>query len=171
MNIFLFSFCFISSVGISISQNWENFSISAEITPSCKVKNNGLIKLLIKNGVPPCVIYWNEGVPYIQRIALSAGKYNANVTDKLGWISKVSLIVDNYSSFSLEIDQTYQGVYTDVELRISGGGQQPFSVMWINAGGRLKTISRSMINAMSGNYITIVTDGNVCSEINKFSVE
>ena len=110
-------------------------------------------------------------MPYIQRIALSAGKYNANVTDKLGWISKVSLIVDNYSSFSLEIDQTYHGVYTDVELRISGGGQQPFSVMWINAGGRLKTISRSMINAMSGNYITIVTDGNVCSEINKFSVE
>ena len=171
MKILLFLFYFIASIGTSIGQKCEDFSLSAEISPSCIGQNNGSIKLLFKKGVPPYEIQWKDGFSDIRKMALSSGKYTVIVTDKAGCKAKASFTVDNYPSINLDIDQTNRGAYTDVELRITGGGPQPLSVMWINAEGRLKTTSRSLIGAKNGSYIAIVTDGHNCSEIIKFRVE
>lgn len=146
--------------------------------PVCSGDENGVIEILLQNGIPPFTYEWEElsnaslaGVGTVNSLSdividnLPAGVYEINITDSFGddivfiyeVIDPPLLVVDvtavDYNDFNLTCYGSADGEATAVAF----GGVQPYSFLWDNGVG-----SETISNVAGGIYEVEITDAAGC---------
>ncbi|AEV34243.1 hypothetical protein Oweho_3292 [Owenweeksia hongkongensis DSM 17368] len=125
-------------------------------------QQNGRASISVNGGTAPYSILWNtkQSAPSIQ--GLSAGTYNAVVTDANGCSDSVQVMVQGATNVALSLDSVFQpscgapNGYIEVSV---GGGVAPYSYTWSNGG-----ITASSSGLGAGNYLIRVQDANGCED-------
>ncbi len=125
--------------------------------------NGGSIEILISGGVVPYTFNWNNGETTQDIFNLSAGIFEATVTDDSG----CSVSTGNLNLINESGTLNLVGITAFDELCGNGtgsinidvtGGTAPLSYSWDNGSN-----SEDLTNVSAGNYTVIVTDINGCS--------
>lgn len=136
-----------------------NFSTTAV---SCPGGQDGTASISLSGGTPPYIYSWSPvGGNDSVASGLSAGYYNAEVTDNNGCILTFSVNIQEPSSFVSTFNTNIppQCGQSDGEISISAdGGTPPFTYLWNN--GDTSSVADSL---PAGNHGITVTDVNGCS--------
>jgi subtilisin-like proprotein convertase family protein len=125
--------------------------------------NSGSIEILISGGVAPYSFNWNTGETTQDIFNLSAGTFEATITDDSGCsVSTGNLnLINESGTLNLvgitAFDELCSNGTGSINLDVTGG-TAPITYAWSNGSN-----SEDLTNVSSGNYTVIVTDVNGCS--------
>jgi hypothetical protein len=127
---------------------------------SCKGESNGSATLNITGGQSPYSVSWSAGGSGTTRNNLSAGTYQATVTDAAGCIKVESVTVTEPDSLKVQLskaDETCGNKNGFISANVTGG-TPGYSYNWSGRGGTGGSIS----SLAAGNFTVTVTDNNGC---------
>ncbi|MFN0189414.1 MAG: SprB repeat-containing protein, partial [Bacteroidia bacterium] len=136
---------------------------------SCDGSTDGTIDLTPSNGTPPYIFIWSTGAITEDLSGLGAGTYTVTVTDLLGDIQIGSVTLTqpaplNIVQDSLHVDSC--GGVGDGGVFISvTGGVLNYSYAWSNG-----SVTEDIDGVVAGNYTVTVTDANLCTVTNSYTV-
>lgn len=133
------------------------------IQPACFGIPSGQINLFsVIGGSPPYDIDWSNGQSGQQVNNLSAGQYDATITDNLGCYIKMDTVELIYPD-TLEIEMVtleeiacHGGSEGSIDINLTGG-TPPFSYAWNNG-----KMTQDISGLGQGLYFVNITDGNGC---------
>jgi len=141
-----------------------NYSFNM-IPESCRGASDGSIELLISGGSQEYIVIWNNGETGEFIESLSAGFYQASISD----INSCLLLTDSIeltaesiinADVILKRDLDCFDFATGIIQVAAFGGEAPYSYNWSNgSSGNL------LSNALAGTYSVSITDQNACLEI------
>ena len=137
------------------------------IDVACNGEATGLIDLNISGGTPPITINWSNGASTETISNLTAGTYEATVTDGNGCQSTTSQMVNQPSALAASIDTSPSACAsaTGTATATVNGGTPGYSIQWDNgdSGG-------SASNLTPGNHMVTITDNQNCQIIETFII-
>ena len=146
---------------LTISETHQNINCFGEQTGSISINALG--------GTAPYTYSWVNGGTLQNLVNLSAGIYQAKVTDKNGCtaVKQIHIIQPNAP---LTVSETHinNSCFGDKIAKIDvsvNGGTAPYTYLW-NSGQTTQDLN----NLGSGNYLLTVTDKNNCSQIINVSI-
>ena len=140
------------------------------IDNSCSAGTTGSINLSVSGGVGPYTYSWNNGATSQDILNLQSGLYVVNVTDALGCVATLSIVISDPSN-----GIAVTGNITNVDCFGNGtgaiditvtGGQPGYSYLW-NTGSQFQDIS----SLVTGTYSVNVTDQTGCQYFISFFVD
>ena len=143
--------------------NYNGFNVS------CDGSTDGTIDLTPSNGTPPYIYIWSTGALTEDLSGVGAGTYTVTVTDLLGDIQTGSVTLTqpaplNIIQDSLHVDSC--GGVGDGGVFISvTGGVLNYSYAWSNG-----SVTEDIDGIVAGNYTVTVTDANLCTATNSYTV-
>lgn len=146
---------------------------------SCNGMDDGTIDLTVNGGVPGYTYNWSTSngtglSPLIEdQTGLTAGTYDAEVSDSNGCISSVSIDLNQPLELIAQISSPEYPSGTNIscfglndgsiELDVTGGSA-PYSFLWSTADGSGLVIDQEdQTGLSSGTYTVLITDTNGCS--------
>jgi gliding motility-associated-like protein len=131
----------------------------ASTTPSTCGNNNGAIDINVSSGIAPLTFLWDNGATTQDISNIYSGTYNLSVTDSIGCVTSLSVIVNDLLGPELSLlttdatcGQTNGNIYMDIS-----GFYPPYSVIWSNG-----STDEDLFNISIGNYTVTVTDSIGC---------
>ncbi len=142
--------------------------MKADITPACHAGQNGKIRLLINEGMPPYQIQWEDGSKQVDR-SVSAGSYRVTITDALGCSASGNFTVSKYAEFraSAITENTSRPGKSNgsIALQVSGG-TPPYHYSWIASNAYdfppTSVDTKQFRKLPSGHYKIVVFDAGGC---------
>ena len=137
--------------------------------PLCFGQSNGYAQLSADGGFSPIVFLWPDSSLLLIRNDLAAGTYSVALSDSLGCVDTVIVIIDQPDPLLANINSTDESVLggKDGSAWIApSGGSQGYTVLW-NNGETTDTISP----LPPGTYIATVTDQNGCTTVKSTKVQ
>ncbi|MFH2142833.1 MAG: PKD domain-containing protein [Bacteroidota bacterium] len=144
-------------------------SIAGSSNVSCNGLNDGWAQVNITGGTAPYTYQWNT-IP-VQTTAtatgLSAGTYNATVTDSNGCLSTTSVTINEPTALSTttSITDAICGFSNGSANVTVSGGTTPYLYIWSNT-----QTTASITGISSGIYTVTITDGNGCTYIETVNI-
>jgi hypothetical protein len=142
-------------------------SIDTIINVSCFGGNNGVARLNVNGGKLPYTYLWNTLPVQTTAIAntLSAGSYNASVTDAAGCIQSVNVVISQptelLANSSSLINASCFGANNGSATINAIGGTLPYTYLWNTLPIQTSAIAK---NLTAGTYSVIVTDSAGCTQ-------
>lgn len=128
---------------------------------TCNGGNDGSANVSVSGGTAPYTYSWTpSGGTAATATGLSAGNYICTVTDQIGCISSVSVVISEpapLTAGTMITDETCGNINGSATLTVSGGNGS-YTYLW-SSGGTAATEN----NLSAGNYTCIVTDVSGCS--------
>lgn len=127
----------------------------------CYFTSTGAISLNTSGGVPPYSFVWSVGGLGDARANLSAGTYQATVTDSLGCSYSQSFTITQPSALDMNVSKTddatnnCSGTATCVPL----GGTPPYTYLWNDPASQTTATAN---NLCKGLYRIVLKDSNLC---------
>lgn len=156
--------CSISTPVYTVNNQSGTLAItSIDVDNEVCSNTGGSIEIIVSGGSTPYLFNWSNGATTQDIFNLSAGSYNATVTDDSGCsVSTGNLTVVNESGtlnlVSISAFDELCGNGTgSINLEVAGG-TAPLTYSWNNGSN-----SEDLTNVSAGNYTVIVTDVNGCS--------
>ena len=137
-------------------------------SPQCPGDTTGSISGLVSGGTFPYQYLWNTGGTSLSLSNISAGTYVLTVTDANGCTLVDSMVVDNESNLSLELDardETCPDENDGLIMANVTGGVAPYTYNWSN-GANTPMIS----GLVPGAYQVTVTDALGCTLVSDSAV-
>ncbi len=124
----------------------------------------GTASVAVTGGLAPYSYEWDTSP--VQGTAsadgLTAGSYAVTVTDSYGCIREGSVTIGENQALVIEAEVVAASCPDEddgsITLAVSGG-EAPYSILWSDG-----TTLASRTNLLPGNYVVVVTDGNLCTE-------
>ena len=131
----------------------------------CRGQSTGGIKVTASGGAPYTYLWSPGGQTADSIIDQPAGTYTVTVTDSLGGVASMSIVIDQ-PAFTLLLDslsKTSVACYdasTGTATIYASGGTTPYNYHWSNIQA---SATDSAVDLPAGNYSVTVTDANGCS--------
>ncbi len=163
-------FVVFNNVNASISNSYPAaFSLSLTTSDyngysiSCNGLANGQITVNVNGGTAPFIYQWNNGSSAQTISNLTAGYYKVIVTDNIGDIDSIDIILTEPPQIAINING-FQDVlchgdsnaFIDIN---AGGGVLPFSFQWSNG-----LTTEDLSTLVAGTYTVTVIDANGCND-------
>ncbi|MGQ0829166.1 MAG: PKD domain-containing protein, partial [Bacteroidota bacterium] len=138
-------------------------TLASSSTPTCISSTNGSATVTVTSGNPPYIYLWNDLNAQTTATAtgLSAGLYNATVTDAIGCASTLAISINDPAPIILQVSTTTTtcgGSTGTASVSVSSGGTGPYTYQW-STGATGTGIS----GLSAGAYSVITTDINSCT--------
>lgn len=158
----------IDTISVSITQPTQ-FNLSGVVANvTCNSGNNGSINLSVSGSQSPYTFVWSNGASTEDISSLMAGTYVVSIRDAGGCDTSISFVVSQPPALTIASSVTdilCSGASTGaIDLTISGG-TPAYSFTW-NDGAT--TEDRTSLT--SGNYSVTVTDANLCTTTQSFTI-
>ena len=129
------------------------------IPPNCGL-NNGFVKVIPLNALPPIFYNWSSGSISDSIFNLVPGKYIVTATDATSCIRVDSITINRVNAPVINFQNTPAScANADGKIKTTiSGGQAPFTYLWSNASNL-----DSLVNVIAGNYTLSITDNLNCS--------
>jgi len=139
--------------------------IATEVT--CNAGNDGSINLTITGGTPGYSYAWDNGATTDNISGLTAGTYNATVTDSNGCTDVLMVAIVEPMAIALITTNIFStcGNADGMASVASSGGTMPYTYGWSNG-----QTTAFIINLMAGTYTITVTDNNGCAVIDMVAI-
>lgn len=127
---------------------------------SCQGGNNGSATVLAGGGTGPYDYLWSTGDTVASLSNLAAGTYYVTTTDRLGFSTQDSVVIDEPAelvSGSNVTGETCVGSMNGMVSLNTSGGTQPYAYLWSNG-----DTSAAATGLAAGTYTVTVTDANGC---------
>ena len=150
------------SLGFIIPQSAPLAAMIFSENVKCYGAGNGLLYADIGGGTPPYSCLWSDGQFADTAVNLQPGTYWATITDKSNCISKVSGIISEPDSISINLlaqDATCQTCANGSIVSTISGGVPPYSYTWYPSNPSTSTIN----NLLPGSYQLCLTDASFCN--------
>ena len=138
------------------------------VDATCFGTNTGSIKAMVLGGVRPYHYLWNNFAVDSFQLGIAAGHYVVQVIDTNGCFLYDSTNVNQPTEISVTGNTTNVLCYGDstgsVTLTVSGG-VPGYTFAWSNG-----TANQDLTTASAGTYTATVTDVNLCSKTNSFTL-
>ena len=148
----------------------QALSLNAEITPACNAGSNGQINLIIKQGLPPYQVKWEDGTNLVSR-KVTAGSYYVQIIDVLGCHVAETFTVSTYAPIqvSVQVNHTSKLGKSNGAITLqTTGGQPPYHYTWISSARVAISGTNPDVNQLkklpSGKYKIVVFDAAGCYE-------
>jgi hypothetical protein len=131
----------------------------------CRGQSTGAIKVTASGGAPYTYLWSPGGQTTDSIIDQPAGTYTVTVTDSLGGVASMSVVI-NQPAFALLLDSLSKtsvacyGASTGTATIYASGGTTPYRYHWSNIQA---SATDSAVDLAAGNYSVTVTDANGCS--------
>lgn len=139
-------------------------NIGADITnPVCTGYSNGVIQVLVLQGMPPFSYLWGNGATTQSIVGLGAGIYSVTITDaNLNMDSlNIELLDPPFLSVSGIVTNASCSTCPDGEIQVTvNGGVPPYQFWWSNG-----ETSEELTNLVPGFYYASIADSYGCSVI------
>jgi len=126
---------------------------------------DGTIDLTVTEGTPPMTYIWSNGANTEDQSGLGAGNYTVTVTDAMGCISMISIILTEPPELVTSLTgtniQCFGGVDGMIDLEVTGGTPE-YGYLW-SPGGE---VTEDLNGIPAGQYDVTVTDANQCTAVN-----
>jgi gliding motility-associated-like protein len=137
---------------------------------SCAAACNGSVNITAVGGTAPITYNWiHNNSPLQTQTGLCAGIYFCNMTDANGCSRTASVVIGSAATLSItsQVNQSSCVASTgSITVNVSGGtGAGTYTYAWLPA-GNTPTVS----NLSPGIYTLTVTDGNLCSNTQTYTV-
>ena len=146
----------------------QALSLEAEVTPACSAGSNGQINLIIKQGLPPYQVKWEDGTNLVSR-KVPAGSYYVQIIDVLGCQVAETFTVSTYAPIQVSVQVNHTSKLDKSNGAIilqTTGGQPPYHFTWISsARGSISGTGpnvNQLKNLPSGKYKFVVFDAAGC---------
>lgn len=127
---------------------------------SCNGGNNGSITLGVSGGTPPYAFSWDNGASTQNLFNLTAGTYNATVSDGNNCLALASVTITEpgalNGTFVITDVNCKGGASGAVDLSVTGG-TPPFSYLWSNG-----VSTEDLNNVEAATYMVTISDANGC---------
>ncbi|MFK7799677.1 MAG: choice-of-anchor L domain-containing protein [Aureispira sp.] len=123
----------------------------------------GSIDIIASSSQTPLSYLWSNGATSEDLVGLSAGTYQATITDASGCLLVTPVYTVNNASGNFVLDnidvddEVCSNGQGDITITVTGG-QTPYTYAW-NTGGTMAVLS----NLNAGTYTVTVTDSNGCA--------
>lgn len=146
----------------------------------CNGESNGQISLTITGGKSgDYTVEWDNGMTGATISSLTAGDYQATITDELGCqliqtftiTEPEPLIIQNITTLPVRCFQESNGV---AELEVTGGtlfGNNEYQYTWQTGGIETQGESRTINSLIAGQYTVVVTDAKGCEATSTFTID
>lgn len=155
---------FEDSIFVGFTMSARPFSAaSTHVDVLCKNGNNGSINVTTTNGTAPITYAWDSGQTSEDIATLTAGSYNAVITDANGCQVNTGAVISEPGNVVLiELTSTDKlcngGVNNGTINSMVSGGTPPYTYSWSN------TATSPNISGLDiGTYTLTVTDANGCT--------
>lgn len=166
----------VENSSVVVNQPSAPLSAASIVTDvDCYGNNSGIIDLTVSGGTAPYYYKWsNNGNLILTQTApiitqLTNDTYHVMVTDENGCVFPQSFVVSQPSdpiAITAIIDDVNCYGMSDGAVDISvSGGTTPYSYSWSNG-----TSTEDLTSITADDYILTITDGNLCSLTETFSV-
>lgn len=136
-------------------------------TIKCTGNSTGVILLIPTFGTSPYEYIWSNGETTSALNNISAGSYNATITDANGCIFTIKEVIQDPSPIEITFQSSIVGICADkadIAINITGG-QAPYDFVW-NTGES----SIVLEDVPTGTYQVTVTDANGCTNVGEIQV-
>jgi hypothetical protein len=151
--------------------NAPPFFWTVQQTPiACFNDSNGIIEVDVQGGTPPYHYQWDTGInDTLNTIdSLPAGTYALQVTDSLGCFFIDTIVMKSPD----QLDANVVGKHVLCKNKCDGsveskpvGGTAPYRYLWDSG-----DTTALLMNRCVGKYIVTVTDANLCTALDSFTV-
>ncbi|MBL4657939.1 MAG: hypothetical protein JKX73_08065, partial [Flavobacteriales bacterium] len=126
---------------------------------TCYGDADGSISLTVSGGTTPYIYAWSSGDSIEDLTNLQAGPYDLQVTDAVGCVGTINILVNTPAALALSgaLTNATCGNSDGAMAATVTGGTPPYSYLWSNGG-----TSSSITGIASGGYSVTVTDANAC---------
>lgn len=135
---------------------------------NCAASCNGSVSITAVGGVAPITYNWvHNNSPSQTQTGLCAGIYFCNMTDANGCSRTASVVIGSTASLTItsQVNQSSCVVNTgSITVNVSGGAGG-YTYAWLPAG-----ITPTVSNLAPGIYTLTVTDANLCSKTQTYTV-
>lgn len=138
---------------------------SQKVDVACFGEQNGNAALSATGGIPAYTYLWSNGSVSSSISNLSAGSYQATVTDANGCQKMTSVVVGSPTKLTLTVSTTASSGNNGTATAIPQGGTAPFSYLWSDG----KT-GPNNTELAAGNYSATITDANGCTASTAISI-
>jgi PKD repeat protein len=155
---------------VFVTEPTDSLLISAvRSSINCYAGTDGNITATVVGGTSPYSIQWGANTgSQTGQIAnnLSAGNYNASVTDYNGCLATVAITLTQPNA-AISMQSTFTNVtcfgYSDGIASVSGsGGTLPYTIQW-DAASSLQS-GPNAVSLMEGTYMAYIIDANGCQD-------
>ena len=137
-------------------------TVVSQADATCYNEANGAASIAITGGLPAYRIQWNNGQTMPSVSSLTAGQHSVTVTDAVGCIEIVEIVIEQPPSLSatpsmIRPISCFGENDGSASVEVSGG-MAPYSIMWPN-----KEVKPNAEQLAQGSHIVTITDANDCS--------
>ncbi len=133
----------------------------------CNGSSNGAINISVSGGSAPYSYSWSNGAVTEDISGLPGGNYAVSASDAAGCIAIFDTAITEPSALAVSGTVTNGSCTAPlgaITLSVSGGSPG-YSYSWSNG-----AITQNLSNIAAGDYAVTVTDNNLCTETNSFTV-
>ena len=147
-----------SQQSVVVTDNGQHLDGSAS-SLLCWGDQNGQIQLTVSGGTQPYTFQWNNGSTTEDLANLSSGTYTCNVTDSLGCVKTIQLVVSSPDQITADMAtvKPQKGKDNGSITATVAGGTAPFQYLWNNG-----STDPVITNLAPGTYTLKVIDANGC---------
>lgn len=156
-----------ATVSIS-SANSPVVALVSKTDVKCFADDDGSINITVSGGSLPYSYSWSNGAVTQNISGLDGGNYFVIVTDSATCAGTLSVDISEPVSalaFSGIVTDAGCGTPNGSIALTTGGGTAPYSYSWSNG-----AITQNLTNIAAGSYVVTVTDNNLCTEMDSFTV-
>ena len=150
------------------SADCSSFQVNTAVQSiTCTGGSNGVILLIPVSGTAPFEYLWSTGETSSALNNISAGIYQATITDANNCNFIIKEVLDDPSSIDISFQSSIVGICSDkadISIDISGG-QPPYTVIWSSGESTL-----ALNEIPSGIYQVSVTDANDCMNVGEIQI-
>ena len=145
-------------------------TLTSSAGPTCVNSTDGTATVSVTSGQPPYIYSWNNVSAQATATAtgLSAGLYNATVTDNMGCKSVLAVSISNPAPIVLQVSTTTTscgGSTGTASVSTSSGGTSPFTYQWSTG-----ATGASLNGLSAGAYSVTATDFKGCTSFANVSI-
>lgn len=128
---------------------------------ACNGVKSGSISVSVGGGVTPYSYLWSTGETTKDIKNLGAGTYSLTVTDKNGFVQKLSATINEPPAFKSQVMAVGNitcngGANGNIDIKVEGG-VQPYRYRWSNG-----QVTQDLLNVPMGDYTVKIMDANGC---------
>ena len=161
-----------ANIAVVIQQASEmTFGNSVVNGPTCTGDTDGMVELIVTNGVSPYTYSWNIAATTNKIENLAPGTYTVTVTDALGCTKDTAFTLVNPVPLQVteNITQPTCGCDGEITLDVTGGTDNNYTYQWAHDAS---LNASNLTNLCPGNYTVTVTDksGTGCSIVRSITL-
>jgi subtilisin-like proprotein convertase family protein len=153
----------------TVINNANGIAATGVVTSETCGDGTGAINMTVTGGTIPYTFTWSNGATTEDITGLSAGTYNATITDATGcsfvYMGNVSNTTSTVTITNVAINDAFCGNNNGSITLTTSGGVQPLTYSWSNG-----ATSQDLNNELPGAYTLTITEASGCTLVNTYTI-